>query len=494
MSKAKGRAKAKVGAAAGTTASGLIHPVILSGGAGSRLWPLSRELYPKQLLALTGEGTLLQQTVRRTGAPGRFGAPLVICNQEHRFVIAEQLQQIGVKPRAIVLEPAGRNTAPAAAVAALLLAAAEGPEALLLLLPSDHLVREEAAFIAAIDVAATAATAGSLVTFGITPSAPETGYGYIRRGAALAGAPGAFAVERFVEKPDRARAQAYLAEGGYCWNSGMFLFQAGRLLAELERFEPEMLRAARAALAASLTDLDFCRLDGPAFAAAASLSIDVAVMERTKAAAVVPADLGWTDVGSFSALWEIAGKDADGNVLLGDVLVQDTTASYVRSEGMLTTVVGLSDVLVVTTEDAVLVAAKSKAQDVKLVVERLKRLGREEPYLHSKQHRPWGWHQTIDLGDRFRVKHIMVKHGESLSLQKHFHRAEHWVVVYGIAEVTRDQEKLLVKENESIFIPLGAVHRLHNPGKLPLRLIEVQSGSYLGEDDIVRLDDVYGRA
>lgn len=489
--KAKGNGR---GASAARAAAARIHPVILSGGAGSRLWPLSREHYPKQLLALAGDESLLRQTARRVQDAERFAAPRVICNEEHRFVIAEQLREIGATPAAILLEPMGRNTAPAAAVAALHVVAEAGPEALLLLLPSDHLVRDEAAFAAALDVAAKAARGGALVTFGIRPTSPETGYGYIRRGAALKGVPGAFAVASFVEKPDRARAETYLAAGEYDWNSGMFLFQAGRFLAELERLEPQMLKACRAALARSAADLDFCRLEAKAFAAAPARSIDVAVMERTRKAAVVPADLGWSDVGSFSALWEIAAKDAHGNVLLGDVLALDTSASYLRSEGMLTAVVGLDDVLVVTTEDAVLVAAKSKAQEVKALVEKLKAAGREEAYLHSRQHRPWGWHQTIDLGDRFRVKHILVKPGESLSLQKHFHRAEHWVVVYGIAEVTRDQDRLLVRENESIFIPLGAVHRLRNPGKLPLRLIEVQSGSYLGEDDIVRLDDVYGRA
>jgi len=474
--------------------SAKVHPVILSGGAGSRLWPLSRELYPKQLLALTGDFSLLQETAKRVADPKRFGAPLVICNNEHRFAIAEQLQQIGVEPQAIVLEPEGRNTAPAAAVAALMLSDSAGPDALMLLLPSDHLVQDPAAFLAAADKAAEAAGEGSLVTFGIKPTGPETGFGYIKRGAVLRKQAGVYKVERFVEKPDLKTAKAYLASGDYSWNSGMFMFPVRQFIAELERLEPAMLEACRQAIAAAKEDLDFTRLDAKAFGRARSRSVDVAVMEHTEQAAVVPAEMGWTDVGSWSALWDIAPKDKAGNSLLGDVLVEDTRNSYIRSDSALTAVLGLNDVIVVTTEDAVLVAAKDRAQDVKLLVEKLKRAGRSEPLAHRRIHRPWGWYQTVDNGDRFQVKHIMVKPGHSLSLQKHFHRAEHWIVVYGVAQVTRGEDSLLVPENESVFIPLGTKHRLANPGKLPLRLIEVQSGSYLGEDDIVRLEDHYGRS
>ena len=471
----------------------LIQPVILSGGVGSRLWPLSREHYPKQLLNLAGEQSLLQQTAQRVADFGRFGAPLVVCNREHRFVIAEQLRQLGLEPQGIILEPVGRNTGPAVAVAALALESRLGPDALALFLPSDHLIADVAEFRAAVETAAAAAQAGHLVTFGIEPSAPETGFGYIARGGALDGIAGAYRVERFVEKPDRATAERFLADGGYSWNSGMFLFRVGQIIAELTRFEPGMIEACRAALTGVKPDLDFLPLAEKAFGKAPAKSIDVAVMERTTSAAVVPARLGWSDIGSWSALSDIAATDADGNTLIGDAVVQDTHRTYVRSEGRLTAVLGLEDAVVVATDDAVLVASKARAQDVKLLVDRLKAAGREELMQHKRVHRPWGWHQTLDLGDRFRVKHIMVKPGHSLSLQKHFHRAEHWVVVYGVAEVTRGDATLIVHENESVFVPIGTLHRLHNPGKLPLKLIEVQSGSYLGEDDIVRLEDKYGR-
>jgi mannose-1-phosphate guanylyltransferase / mannose-6-phosphate isomerase len=470
-----------------------IHPVILSGGVGSRLWPLSREHYPKQLLPLAGEQSLIQQTARRVVRPARFGSPVVICNHEHRFVIAEQLAQVGVTPEAMVLEPEGRNTMPAAAVAALLVAERFGPDAMLLLLPSDHLVRDEAAFHAAVETAAAAAGTGQLITFGIAPNAPETGFGYIRRGPALNGVPGAHKIDRFVEKPDRATAQGYLADGGYSWNSGMFLFRAGDLLGELARFEAAALDACRQSLALAKRDADFLRLDAAAFGLAAAKSLDVAVMERTQIAAVVPADFGWSDVGSWSALADIAAKDAAGNTVLGDAIVRGATGCYVRSSGVLTAVLGIDNVVVVATDDAVLVVAKDKTQQIKGLVDELRALRRPEAVSHRRMYRPWGWHQTLDLGDRFRVKHIMVKPGHSLSLQKHYHRAEHWVVVYGVAEVTRGAEISLVHENQSIFVPIGTVHRLHNPGKLPLSLIEVQSGSYLGEDDIVRLEDRYGR-
>jgi len=472
-----------------------VIPVLLSGGSGSRLWPMSRELYPKQLLPLCSDQSMLQETVRRVNTPdsaGRFAAPMVICNQEHRFVIAEQMRQIGIAPGTIVLEPVARNTAAACAVAALK-ALENDPGALILVLPADHLIRDVPAFLTAVDLAAKAAAKGMLVTFGITPTAPETGYGYIRRGKPVAGLAGAFAVAQFVEKPERDVAEGYVAGGEHVWNSGMFLFPAAKLLEELERFAPAVLEAARAALQAGRIDLDFLRLDAEAFGAAPSVSIDVAVMERTDAAVVVPCDLGWTDVGAWSALWEVGAKDGDGNVMIGDVVTEDASGCYVRSEGHLTALVGIDDAVVVVTDDAVLVAGKDRVQDVKAVVERLKKAGRSEPVSHRKVHRPWGSFHSLHAGERFQVKELTVLPGARLSLQKHYHRAEHWVVVQGTALVTRGDEQLFVYENESIYLPIGTVHRLENPGKVPLSIIEVQSGSYLGEDDIVRIEDSYGR-
>jgi mannose-1-phosphate guanylyltransferase/mannose-6-phosphate isomerase len=470
------------------TKSGPIVPVILSGGAGTRLWPLSRELYPKQLLPLAGPNSMIQETALRA-AGGAFGPPVVVCNEEHRFIIAEQLRAVGIVPRAILLEPAGRNTAPAAAAAARLLDAHET----MMLLPSDHVVRDKAAFAAAVATAAGAVGADRLVTFGIDPEAPETGYGYIRRGAPLPGIDGAFAVDRFVEKPDLATAKAYLAEGGWAWNSGMFLFRAGDFLAELEEFEPAIAAAAEAALVKAARDLDFVRLDRDAFAAAPSKSIDYAVMERTKRSAVVPTRLGWSDVGAWNALWEIGTRDPDGNVVEGDVITADTTNSYLRSEDRLLATVGVDNLVVVATRDVVMVADKDRAQEVKKIVDRLKAAGRSEASAHPVVYRPWGTYQTVDLGARHQVKHIMLKPGAKISLQKHAHRAEHWVVVSGTARVTRDEDTLFLRENMSTYIPVGCVHRLENPGTEPLRIVEVQSGGYLGEDDIVRLEDSYGR-
>lgn len=469
-----------------------LYPVLLSGGAGVRLWPVSRRLAPKQLLPLASERPMLQETAARVADPARYHAPIVICNEEHRFIIAEQLRQMKLNA-ATVLEPVGRNTAPAVAIAALKVAESD-PDGILLALPADHVIRDGRAFQSAVDAAAAAARAGRLVTFGIQPDRPETGYGYIRRGPALDGLPGVWAVDRFVEKPAAAAAEAFLAEGGYYWNSGMFVLPVAAYLEELARFEPDMLAACREALAKGTKDLDFFRLDAAAFARAPSNSIDYAVMERTDKAAVAPADMGWTDVGSWSALWDIGDKDDDGNVRIGDAMTMDARNCYVRSEGKaLTAVLGLDDVIVVATEDAVLVAAKDRAQDVKKLVDKLKQDGRSEPDAHVRVHRPWGFYQQVHSGDRFQVKRLTVNPGASLSLQKHFHRAEHWVVVNGTALVTRDGEKILLHENESVYLPLGAVHRLENPGKIPLNLIEVQSGSYLGEDDIVRLEDYYQR-
>ncbi len=464
-----------------------ILPVILSGGSGTRLWPLSREAYPKQFLPLVGDVTMLQATWNRVAAiAGK--APIVVANQEHRFMAAEQLRECNVTPQALILEPIGRNTAPAIAIAALQ-ALASGEDALLLVLPSDHVVRDDAAFHAAVHKAAVAADAGKLVTFGIVPTAPETGYGYIK---AQAGA-GVHAVDRFVEKPDLATAQQYVASGEYYWNSGMFLFKASRYVQELEALQPAILAACRTALDKASRDTDFIRLDADAFAASPSDSIDYAVMEKTADAAVVPLDAGWNDVGSWSALWEVSDKDADGNACHGDVIALDCRNSYAYGTRLIA-MVGLQDVVVVETDDAVFVGHKDRVQDVKEIVGQIKRDGRSEAAAHRKVYRPWGAYDSIDNGARFQVKRITVKPGATLSLQMHHHRAEHWIVVSGTAEVTRGEEIILLTENQSTYIPLGVTHRLKNPGKLPLELIEVQSGSYLGEDDIVRFEDQYGRA
>ncbi|CAA7621662.1 mannose-1-phosphate guanylyltransferase/mannose-6-phosphate isomerase [Magnetospirillum sp. UT-4] len=466
-----------------TTIPDSVIPVILSGGAGTRLWPLSRELRPKQLLPLAGEQTLLQQTVERV--PGR---PVVVCNQEHRFIVAEQLREMGREPRGIVIEPVGRNTAPAAAVAAIL-AEAE-PDALLLVMPSDHQIRDLDAFRRAVAAAVPLARDGRLVTFGIQPTEPHTGYGYIKRGPGLGDG---FAVERFVEKPDRATAEGYVAGGDHYWNSGIFLFPARLYLDELGRREPEMVERSRAALAEGSGDLFFFRLAEAPFAAIRGQSIDYAVMEHTDRAAVMPVDMGWSDIGSWTALWQQTGPDAEGNVLVGDVLAIDTAGSYVRSDHHLVATLGVRDLVVVATDDAVLVADKAHDQDVKKIVETLKARGRAEAQAGTRTWRPWGWFQTIDDGYRYRVKHIGVNPGAKLSLQKHWHRSEHWVVVTGTAQVTCGTETFILRENESTFIPAGTVHRLENPGRVMLRMIEVQSGEYVGEDDIVRIEDEYGR-
>lgn len=460
-----------------------VVPVILSGGAGTRLWPLSRELRPKQLLPLYSERTLLQETALRLPVQ-----PIVVCNHEHRFIVAEQLREIGIAPRGVVIEPVGRNTAPAAAVAALLVEA--DPDALLLVMPSDHMVRDTDAFREAVARAIPLAQAGMLVTFGIRPTEPNTGYGYIRSGKPEGGG---FAVERFVEKPDLATAQGYLASGGYLWNSGIFLFRARAYLDELAARQPGMVEGCRAALAEGAEDLFFFRLAEAPFTALKGQSIDYAVMEHTTRAAVVPVEMGWSDIGSWSALWQESPRDAAGNVLIGDVMALDTTNTYVRSERPLVATIGVADLVVVATDDAVLVAAKGYDQQVKQVVEALKSAGRPEAVQGTRSWRPWGSYQTIDEGARYRVKHIQVEPGAKLSLQKHWHRSEHWVVVTGTAIVTRGTETFVLRENESAFIPAGTPHRLENPGKVSLRIVEVQSGEYVGEDDIVRIEDDYGR-
>ncbi|APO95160.1 mannose-1-phosphate guanylyltransferase/mannose-6-phosphate isomerase [Xanthomonas vesicatoria] len=464
-----------------------VLPIILSGGSGTRLWPLSRESYPKQFLPLVGDKSMLQATWLRS-APVAGHAPIVVANEEHRFMAAEQLQQLGVKPSAILLEPKGRNTAPAIAVAALE-AMRDGADPLLLVLPSDHVIQNEAAFQAAVTAAAAAAEQGKLVTFGIKPTAPETGYGYIKAGSGT----GATAVERFVEKPDLATAQGYLASGEYYWNSGMFLFRASRYLEELRKFHPAIADACQKAWENGKRDADFTRLDKDAFAASPSDSIDYAVMEKTADAVVVPLDAGWNDVGSWSSLLDVSEQDAQGNAHHGDVIQIDCQNTYAYGSRLIA-MVGLEDVVVVETPDAVLVGHRDRIQEVKDVVSQIKTAGRSEATWHRKVYRPWGAYDSIDMGQRHQVKRITVKPGAVLSLQMHHHRAEHWIVVSGTAEVTRGEEVLLLTENQSTYIPLGVTHRLRNPGKLPLELIEVQSGSYLGEDDIVRFEDTYGRA
>ncbi|WP_282244691.1 mannose-1-phosphate guanylyltransferase/mannose-6-phosphate isomerase [Stenotrophomonas sp. PS02300] len=464
-----------------------ILPVILSGGSGTRLWPLSREAYPKQFLALAGEQTMLQATWQRV-APIAGRAPLVVANEEHRFVAAEQLQQLDVQPQAILLEPVGRNTAPAIAVAALEATLEEG-DPVLLVLPSDHVIADEEAFRAAVLRALPAARDGKLVTFGIVPTGPETGYGYIKAASGDA----VRAVDRFVEKPDAETALQYVQSGEYFWNSGMFLFKASRYLAELERLQPAMLAASRNAWQLARRDTDFTRLDKEAFAAVPADSIDYAVMEKTADAVVVPLDAGWNDVGSWTALRDVSAQDADGNAHHGDVIAIDCRNTYAYGERLIA-LVGLDDVIVVETDDAVMVGRSDRMQEIKQVVARLKANQRPEATWHRKVYRPWGAYDSIDNGERFQVKRITVKPGGTLSLQMHHHRAEHWVVVSGTAEVTRGDEVILLGENQSTYIPLGVTHRLRNPGKLPLELIEVQSGSYLGEDDIVRFEDTYGRS
>ncbi|HEY8354654.1 MAG TPA: mannose-1-phosphate guanylyltransferase/mannose-6-phosphate isomerase [Methylophilaceae bacterium] len=461
-------------------------PVILSGGSGTRLWPLSRESYPKQFLPLTGNLTMLQATWRRV-APITNRGPLVVANEEHRFIAAEQLQQVGAKPEAILLEPLGRNTAPAIAVAALE-ATRDDHDPVLLILPSDHVILDEASFQDAVRQALPAAASGKLVTFGISPTGPETGYGYIK----AATGEGIRRVERFVEKPDLATALAYLATGHYFWNSGMFLFKASRYLAELRQLHPIMLEAVERAWKQARRDSDFVRLDRESFAAVPSDSIDYAVMEKTTDAVLVALDAGWSDVGSWAALRAISPKDGKGNAHHGDVIAVDCHNTYAYGDRLIA-MVGLDGVIVVETADAILVGKDERMQEVKEVVARIKRDGRPEASWHRKVYRPWGAYDSIDNGQRFQVKRITVKPGAALSLQMHHHRAEHWIVVSGTAEVTRGDEVILLTENQSIYIPLGVTHRLRNPGKLPLELIEVQSGSYLGEDDIVRFEDTYGR-
>jgi len=464
-------------------------PVILSGGSGTRLWPLSRTHYPKQFLPLTSENTMLQETwLRLEGVPA-LSPPIAVCNESHRFMVAEQLREIDVKPNAIILEPVGRNTAPAIALAAL----SAHPDQVLLVLPSDHVILQTSVFQDAVKQAESLALQNYLVTFGIVPTHPETGYGYIRRGTVAVMDEQAYPVAAFVEKPDLKTAQGYLESGEYLWNSGMFAFKAGVFLQELEKFNPKMLAVCREAFNAAQRDADFVRIAAEVFSTCPSDSVDYAVMEKTDKAMVIPLDAGWNDVGSWSALWEVTAKDGQGNALRGDVLTVDTHNSFIHSENKLVAAIGVRDLVIVETDDAVMIAPKDRVQDVKLLVDHLKKDKRPEADTHRKVYRPWGFYDEIDLGERHKTKRIVVKPGAKLSVQMHHHRAEHWVVVKGTALVTRGEEQVLVSENQSTFIPLGVTHRLENPGVIPLEMIEVQSGSYLGEDDIVRFSDHYGR-
>lgn len=474
----------------------MLLPVVMAGGSGSRLWPMSRAHYPKQFLPLVGEATMLQDTCSRLNGLSQQ-APVFICGEDHRFTVAEQLRAADIQSTGILLEPSGRNTAPAIALAALH-AQTEGNDPMLLVLAADHAIQNISAFQNSVEAALPLAEEGRLVTFGIVPTGPETGYGYIKSGEPVGSG---FAVESFVEKPSLEVAKSYLTQGGYSWNSGMFLFKASVYLAALERYQPEILMACRAAMNDAAVDVDFVRPDEAAFLACPDDSIDYAVMEPVTAdtesdfsVVVVPMDCGWSDVGSWSAIWDVSDKDANGNAIRGDVLLQDAENCLIQSHTKLVAAVGVEELVVIESDDAIMVAQKDRVQDVKKVVERLKADGRSETMAHRKVFRPWGYYDSIDHGERFQVKRIVVNPEASLSLQMHHHRAEHWIVVNGTAEVTRGDDVFLVSENESTYIPLGVKHRLHNPGAIPLEMIEVQSGSYLGEDDIVRFEDVYGRS
>ncbi|SIQ45538.1 mannose-1-phosphate guanylyltransferase/mannose-6-phosphate isomerase [Aquipseudomonas alcaligenes] len=469
-------------------------PVILSGGSGSRLWPLSRKLYPKQFLALTGEHSLFQQTLQRLSFEG-MQKPVVVCNLEHRFIVNEQLAQIGLGAQAMLLEPFGRNTAPAVAMAALQLLG-EGRDELMLILPADHVIDDELALRKALELARVAAEEGEMVLFGIPANSPETGFGYIKAARGEGGddlVPGAYRVMQFVEKPDAMRAAEFVRSGGYYWNSGMFLFRASRYLDELRAHEPDIYDTCVLALERSKLAGGALTIDAGTFECCPDNSIDYAVMEKTSRACVVPLAAGWNDVGSWSSLWDVHEKNSDGNVLKGDVVTHGSHNSFVHATSKLVTLVGMDDVVVVETKDAVMIARKDAVQDVKKLVNTLDAKGRQETQSHCAVYRPWGSYDSVDNGVRHQVKHITVKPGAQLSLQMHHHRAEHWIVVSGTAQVTCDDKVFLLTENQSTYIPIASVHRLANPGKIPLEIIEVQSGSYLGEDDIERLEDVYGR-
>ncbi|TRO33974.1 mannose-1-phosphate guanylyltransferase/mannose-6-phosphate isomerase [Pseudomonas sp. ALS1131] len=467
-------------------------PIILSGGSGSRLWPLSRKLYPKQFLALTGEQTLFQQTLQRLSIEG-MQPPVLVSNQEHRFIVLEQLEQISQQAQMLLLEPFGRNTAPAVAMAALQLIA-EGRDELMLVLPADHVLDDQQAFRQALALATVAAEKGEMVLFGVPANRPETGYGYIRGQADGTLPDGVARVANFVEKPDAKRATEYVKSGDYYWNSGMFLFRASRFLEELKHHDVDIYDTCLLALERSQREGTQIAIDQATFACCPDNSIDYAVMEKTSRACVVPLAAGWNDVGSWSSIWEVHDKDEAGNVTKGDVVVEDSRNCLIHGNGKLVSVLGLEDIVVVETKDAMMVAHKDRVQDVKKLVSKLDEQGRSETQNHCEVYRPWGSYDSVDMGGRFQVKHITVKPGAQLSLQMHHHRAEHWIVVSGTAKVTCDEREFLLTENQSCYIPMTAVHRLSNPGKIPLEIIEVQSGTYLGEDDIERLEDVYGRS
>ncbi len=483
----------------------MIIPVVLAGGSGTRLWPLSRQLFPKQLMNLVDAQTMLQNTLLRLKTLPQVGNPMVICNENHRFMVAEQIREIGISSALILLEPVGRNTAPAVALAALQVSAS-GRDSILLVLPADHHIADTKIFVQALTTGAQFAEQGRLITFGIVPNAPETGYGYIRKGAAVqAGSTSKVqhqatdlamvaAIREFVEKPDRATAEKYVASGEYFWNSGIFMFKASQVLAEMKAHVPDIVSACEKALARGKADLDFFRLDPEAFKACPSDSIDYAIMEKTANGAMVPLEAGWNDLGSWEALWQVGRKDDRQNVVKGDVVMEDVSHSYLHATDRLIAAVGLENHIVVETSDAILISPRERVQDVKRLVDQLTKQNRVETRSHRKDYRPWGYSETIAASERFQVKRLTVKPGAKLSLQKHFHRAEHWIVVKGSARVTKDGEQFLLGEDQSAYIPVGQPHRLENPGKIPLELIEVRSGSYLGEDDIVRLDDVYGRS
>tara|TARA_X000000368_G_scaffold45494_2_gene32639 strand:- start:480 stop:1961 length:1482 start_codon:yes stop_codon:yes gene_type:complete len=473
-------------------ANAIVTPVILSGGSGSRLWPLSRSHHPKQLLPLVTERTMIQETASRLPVEQGFGKPLVVCNEAHRFMIAEQMRSADISPCAIVLEPCSRNTAFAAAASALILVKHD-PDALMLLMPADHAMTRATALAEIVRKAAPAAAEGHMVTFGIQPDAPETGYGYIRIGRQVEDQPGSlFEVGAFVEKPSKELATGYLADGRYLWNSGMFLFSAKAFLDELERFAPDVLTAAEKSVDAGRDDLDFFRLDQTAMEASPNISIDYAVMEHTDRARVVPVDLGWTDVGGFEALWSVSERSEDGNAVQGDVITIDTRDSYIRTDGKLVATVGVKDLVLVVTEDAVLAANRGSSQDIRKVVDVLKETGRSEAMQHQTIHRPWGWFQRLHVGDRYQVKRLMINPNARIQLQKHAQRAEHWVVVAGEAKVTLDGTERIIGQDESILIPVGSTHSVENTTDEPLIIVEVQSGAYLGEDDVTRFEQRYG--
>ena len=473
-----------------------IFPVILSGGSGTRLWPLSRSMYPKQFIRFfSGQNsTFLGAAMLRLKADEGFSPPILLCNNDHRFLVREEIERAGIKPRAIILEPVGRNTAPAIAVAALA-ALRENPGAILAVMPSDHVVKDDAKFVEGVKRAAKVAATGKLVLFGIKPDEPHTGYGYIKQGTPLEGFNGgAYTVESFAEKPDKATAEKYLAAGGYYWNSGIFVLNARTYLEEVARLEPAILEAARSALAKATDDLGFLRLDKASFAQSPNISIDYAVMEKTVTAAMLPLDVGWNDVGSWSSLWEIAPRDDKGNYIHGDAILEDTNGCYVHSEKSIISTIGVRDLVIIDTPDALLVADKSRTQDVSKIVARLKQSNRKEQEQHLRNYRPWGYFETLNVGPRFQVKLLHVKPGGKLSMQMHHHRSEHWIVVQGTAKIVIGEIDKLVRENESVYIFATQWHRLENPGKVPVEIIEVQIGSYLGEDDIMRTDDIYHRA